>query len=226
MATATATARKANGKGRTTAAILKLSTASPEQVEAAVTHGEIEPQEAPAEETVTDKENRGAGKSQDREVREFSDADPAETLGRLLIAEHYPHLQHVRMVYVFTNESMKEAKVESAVKAIKVHGLNAWLAQLWNPVESTAGPGDPFFVILIAQPFWDAMDAKTRLRNLDLAIWQCDKGGTGSLKLRKPEIRTSVEVLHRHGPMTNREKDAAAVLLKWSQGELPLEEAS
>jgi len=201
---------------------LSLAEATDEQVadmlDGSATEEEVEE---------TDAEMTGNGRGEDRPPKTFCMADPVETMGNLLIKDHYPKLRPQRVLYVYVSEASKSEGKEVIVKPMKIQGLNAWLAQLWDGAnESTEGPGDAFFLILVAQTIWEKMDRKSREAVLDEALWQCDVRASGALYVRKLEVRTAVEVVQRHGLYDNKLADLGQVSKKFiDQPTLPVEAA-
>lgn len=157
-------------------------------------------------ETVTDKENRGVGKEKPV-AREFSVADPVETLGRAIIGSHYPELKHQSVRYIFTTRASEEGKEPIICKPSKISGLNAWLADGMEDGEAC-----PFFVIVVSQTHWEAMPAKGREAYLDGALAQLSVTKTGALKLVKPDISESSAVLARHGMYSKKLKEQATLI--------------
>ncbi len=194
-----------------------LSASTEEQIAAAL-DGQPDP-EAGQGETSSDSQETGltvvdGGKVKKEKAppREFAWADPVETLGRLLIGQNYPDLQGVRIVYVFTNKPATQEGEAVIASVSKVQGVIAWLAQLWDGAsESTPGEGDPFFLIIVSQSHWDLMGQRAREAVVDDALWQCAVRDSGALYVRSPDVKTSVDVVHRHGLYTNKLKDLGQV---------------
>lgn len=166
-----------------------------------------------AQETVeTTDEELGSGKEETKPPKEFKHAPSVESLGKLLIKQNYPALSHQRILYVFVSEASKSEGQPVIMKPMKIQGLNAWLAQLWDGAgEFLEGPGDPFFLVLVSESHWLTMGMDDKTALLDETLWQFNVRETGALALRKPEIRTSVDVINRRGFYTNRLKDLAIV---------------
>jgi hypothetical protein len=160
------------------------------------------------QETETDQENRGAGKEKPQ-AREFSMADPAERLGRLLIGDHYPELAHQAIKYVFTSNASVIDKKPVIIKPSKMAGVAAWLAN-----GAAAGEADPFFLIIISQTHWDSMPQKGREAFLDGALAQCTTSKKGALRMKKPDIQETTAVLQRHGAYTDQLKQQFKALEK------------
>lgn len=189
------------------ATVIKLSEATEQQVQEMVQDGHTT-----VEETETDQENRGTGRKK-KDGNEFSYADPAEQLGRLIINQNYPHLKHKRILYIFQSETSKQDGELIAMQVKTLAGLNAWLATCFDGVEGVPGEADACFVILISQKFWDGYTPKQRELYLDHALAQCGVSETtGSIKRKKYEIQTNTELLHRHGMWNEKLKGAGQVL--------------
>jgi hypothetical protein len=142
----------------------------------------------------------------------FGPAEDVEKIARAIISQSYPKVQGTRFVYLYVSESFKQDGEDCLMKAVKVQGVNAYMAQFLS--ENVEAPADPFFLILVNKPMWTAMDIDQKLAILDITLWQCDIRETGALYIRKPEIKTSVEVIHRRGLYTNRLKDMGQVAKK------------
>ncbi len=167
-------------------------------------------------------------KEETKPPKEFKYAHSVESLGKLLVKQNYPALSHQRILYVFVSEASKSEGQAVIMKPMKIQGLQAWLAQLWDGAsEFTEGPGDPFFLVLVSESHWLTMGMNDKEALLDETLWQLHVRETGALAIRKPEIRTAVEVIHRQGFYTNKLKDLAVVGKKHiAQAELDIEEAS
>lgn len=194
---------------------LKLSGASEEEIAAA-----LDGQMPEAEEPEADDQPKDEAKP----PKIFKHAYSVESLGKMLIKQNYPKLQSVRVAYAFVSEASMSAGEPVIMKAQKVAGLNAWLAQLWtNGVDVTEGPGDPFFLIVVAESIWLEMSHDAKAALLDQVLWTCDVRETGALYIRKPDVQTSVDIVHRHGLFTNKLKDMGQVAKKYiDQPELPV----
>lgn len=202
---------------------LTLSEATEEQIEEMNETGSVE---LPEEETKDDAENRGSGKAPKDPVT-FSLAYPVETLGRLIVDQNYPALKHQRIVYVFQSETPKVDGNEVPIVAKKLAGFQAWLGLCYDGSQAQEGEAPSCFVLLVSQKMWDLMGQKSREAMLDEALWQCDVSeSTGSIRIRKFDVKTSVEVLHRRGLYTNKLKDMGQVAKRHIEQPALLEEAS
>ena len=178
---------------------LTLSTATEEQIENAIKHGEM-----PSEVEVEFKDDE-ITPDETREPKVFGPAEDIEQLARAIISQSYPRVRSQKFVYLYVSETFKQDGEECLMKATKVQGVNAYMAQFLS--EQVEAPGDPFFLILISKPMWQAMEVDHKLAILDQTLWQCDVRENGAIYIRKPEIRTCVDVIFRRGLFTNRLKD-------------------
>ncbi len=170
---------------------------------------------APTSETKTDAENRGnkTGRGKGRKPKEepvartFSNADPAERIGKLLIADHYPELSHQPIRYIFTSVADTVGGEPVICRPTKLSGFAAWLA-----AGGEDGEASPTFVVLISQTHWDSMPQKGREAFLDTALSQFKVTKSGALKMGQLDIRESSAVLARHGMYSKKLKDQARLL--------------
>lgn len=142
----------------------------------------------------------------------FGPAEDVEQVARAILSQSYPKVKGCKFVYLYVSESFKVDGEDCLMKATKVQGVNAYMAQFLS--ENVEAPADPFFLILVNKPMWTAMDLDQKLAVLDNTLWQCHIRETGALYIRKPEIKTSVEVVHRRGLYTNKLKDMGQVAKK------------
>jgi hypothetical protein len=165
--------------------------------------------------TLEEDSNDEPAVNEERAPKIFSHADDVERLGKAIIGNDYSKVKGERFEFIYVSETFKQDGEECLCKAQKVQGINAYLAQLFNNgVEPAEGPGDPFFLILISKPMWEAMEFDAKTAVLDNVLWQCHRRDNGAIYIRKPEIKTSVEVLHRRGLYNNKLKDAGRVIKK------------
>lgn len=168
---------------------------------------------APTSETADDKANRGAGKGKGKKPKEepvartFSNADPAERIGRILIADHYHELAHQPIRYIFTSVADTVGGEPVICRPTKLSGFSAWLAS-----GADDGEASPFFVVLISQTHWDSMPQKGREAFLDSALSQFKVTKSGALKMGQLDIKESSAVLARYGLYSKKLKDQAKLL--------------
>jgi hypothetical protein len=192
---------------------VNLATATEEEIRQMNEQGHVDDDSDDHEtETQTDKENRGAGREPSPPA-EYSLADPAEVVGKLLIGQNYPELSHAAVKFIFATDLGSSDNQPVIMKTVMKKGLDAWGWQ--NFAHGHAGPGDPFFVILISESHWNEMSPKAREARLDHHLAQCGvRKKTGALFLAKPDFSEFVTVINRHGLYTNKLRDAGQVLRK------------
>ena len=151
----------------------------------------------------------------------YSNADEAKEIAQDLIRQFHPHLDRVRIEYVFNDSVIKSKGRELLGRAKKKSGLDAFLS-----APETEDDPNPFFVIEISKPAWDLL-AKSQKRalvdhELCHCLWDVDKG----IYLRTHDVEEFSEIIKRHGLWQPDVEIFAKIAAKHiKQIELPLTEA-
>lgn len=127
--------------------------------------------------------------------KEYAPAKEVREIAETLIALYHPHLVGIRIEYVFVSEPPVSLGRPLAGRARKVTGLNAFLA-----TPDFEGEPEPFFVIEITLPMWDAKPFKWRIALVDheLKHCGCDRV-TGQLYIVPHDEEEFDEIVERHG---------------------------
>lgn len=117
------------------------------------------------------------------EAREVRVADSVGPIAKLLIADHFPHLEDTVIHYVFVSVASTTDGKPVITKSHKVSGLHAWLAN-----GSEDGEANPFFVVEISETHWSNMSKLKREAFLDDALSNLGKSNKGALKILRRDI--------------------------------------
>lgn len=126
---------------------------------------------------------------------EYAKADEVRAISEKLIALFHPHLLGVRVEYVFLSRTPISQNRETWARIRKVSGLNAWLA-----TELPEAEPEPFFVMEVAKPIWDALAPEQQIALVDheLAHAGYDEE-KDTIALRGHDVEEFSAVVGRHG---------------------------
>lgn len=124
----------------------------------------------------------------------YAVAQEAKLLGDEMIPKYHPHLETVRVEYVFNEAPMKAKGKELFARAKKKSGLDAFLF-----APPTEDDPKPFFVIEINKQAWDVLNKKQKRALVDHelchCLWDVEKG----LYMRTHDVEEFSEIIKRHG---------------------------
>lgn len=133
----------------------------------------------------------------------YTAAPAVARVAKSAINKWHPHLDDVRIEYVFRDTVQKTKGKIVLGKARKMGGLNAALVTLLNDAWEGEEPED-FFVMEIAQPTWDAMDTAGRLALVDHELCHFttetnEDTGEVVLKILPHDLEAFNAEVRRHG---------------------------
>lgn len=96
-------------------------------------------------------------------MTEYRRADEVAHIAWETIQSHHPHLEHIRIDYVWRDQAASKGGKAVLGKARKVGGLNAFLARN----DGNSDDYMDFFVMEIAEDTWAGMDANQRKALVD-----------------------------------------------------------
>lgn len=141
----------------------------------------------------------------------YSEAPQVETIARELIETTHPHLNGVRIDYLFRDTAAVSGGKITLGSARKVTGLMAFMSK----------EEDPFFIIEIAEDRWAHLPEAARIALVDHELCHCGvevfEGGEGEpddhrLFIIKHDLEEFNDVVRRHGLWQADVKAFAAAL--------------
>jgi hypothetical protein len=167
----------------------------------------------------------------------YKAAPEAAEMAAELIREHHPHLDGVRIEFLFRSDCAKKHGKAVLGSASLVTGKNALLAT--DPDRLAEDRGlygkdymPEFFVIEIAEPAWQSFDEKQRKALVDHELCHCDviedDSGT-KLAIKGHDMEEFKAIYQRYGCWLPDRLEFAKVVHNALQAELPalhLERAS
>lgn len=139
---------------------------------------------------------RGRKRTAPKDARKpgYALAQEAQMLGEEMIPKYHPHLETVRVEYVFNEAPMKSKGKELFARTKKKSGLDAFLF-----APPTEDEPKPFFVIEINKQAWDPLNKKQKRALVDHelchCLWDVEKG----LYMRTHDVEEFSEIIKRHG---------------------------
>lgn len=123
--------------------------------------------------------------------KEFSQAEPVESVAGGLIPNYHPELAGARIMYVFVSEASKKNGKEVWGTAKKFSGFNEWILE-------------HDFLLTVALDKWQELTSHQRTALVDHLLERCtgeEDENTGDMKwsVRDPDIQEFPNVLHRWG---------------------------
>ena len=154
----------------------------------------------------------------------YSPAPEVKALADELIPKYHQHLIDfdVKLEYVFVDKTPKSKGREVWGSCKKISGQNAFLA---NQQEGS----DPFFVITIPEPIWEALSRDGRLALVDHYLcfaWaeanqkeDDDEADPVKLSIQCPDLVEFSCIVRRHGLWRDDAKELVDALAKKSKAE-------
>lgn len=126
---------------------------------------------------------------------EYSNAEEVAAIAARLIELYHPHLRGARIEYVWVSKPPVQLGRPLAGRARKVTGLNAYLS-----TPGCEGEPEPFFVIEIAAPIWDAWPAAKRIALVNHELKHCGRNEeTGAIYLVPHDFEDFHDIARWHG---------------------------
>jgi hypothetical protein len=126
---------------------------------------------------------------------QYAPAPEVAEVAARLIERFHPHLRGVRIEYVFLSKPPRQSGRVLAGRARKVTGLNAYLA-----TPGSSGEPQPFFVIEIVAPIWDAWPGAKRLALVNHELKHCGRNvETGALSIIPHDVEEFHDIALWHG---------------------------
>jgi hypothetical protein len=119
----------------------------------------------------------------------YKKAKEVEDIAQKLILDYHPHLNDVRVDYLFRYPPQFTAGRIVLGKARKISGLNAFLAR----------NSEPFFVMEIAGDPWETLSARRKEALVDHELKHMQIDDAGVAVVIPHDIEEFVEVIERHG---------------------------
>ncbi len=113
-----------------------------------------------------------------------------------LIQQHHPHLEHVRIDYVWRDEAAISGGRVTLGKARRVSGLGAFLGRS----DRDSDLYEEFFVVEIAADAWAGLNTDQRFALVDHEL--CHLGIDpikGTVAMRRHDVEEFVDIVDRHG---------------------------
>jgi hypothetical protein len=137
----------------------------------------------------------------------YSEAPPVQKVADKLIDSYHPALKGHRVDCLFRSEEQKTNGQVVLGTARKVAGMNAYLAQRHDELQRLPGETEaelrcaPFFLLVIAENMWIAMDDEKRSALVDHLLSRCQvkssENGPRLMTVAPPA--EFPDVLARHG---------------------------
>lgn len=134
-------------------------------------------------------------------MAKFDYAEEAKEIGLRYIEQYHQHITDfgIRVDFLFTDKVSKRKGKEVWVQVKKVRSLSAFFANVDEECE-------PFFVIIIPEPIWDALDQSGKEALIDDGLCHIhaemvEKGDEQKLKVSEipPDVEEYSAVIRRHG---------------------------
>lgn len=156
-------------------------------------------------------------------MTDYRHAAAVKRIATGLIPAHHPHLEGIRIEYVFRDTAAKKAGKEVWGTARKVSGLNAYLAATGDEVPVDTDVED-LFVIEIAEDIWAKLNDRQRRALVDHELCHCgitvDDAGEVSLTMIGHDLEEFASIVERHGLW--RADVEVFARAAWEAQELPL----
>lgn len=129
-------------------------------------------------------------------------AQQVAEIGSKLVAEHHPHLNGVRVEFVFMDKTPKTKGKETWGRAKKISGLNAFLSN--SDDHESYGAAEDYFVVEVSEEVWLVLDSKSRKALVDHELSHCEivmdeETGASSLAIVGHDVTEFDAILRRHG---------------------------
>jgi predicted metallopeptidase len=132
--------------------------------------------------------------------QEFARAPDVAAVAARLIEHFHPHLEGVRVEYVFTAKPIRSGGRELAGRARVVRGLMAYVA---TP-EHADGEAEPFFVIEISRRHWLLASPAQKVALVDHELTHCGfDDERGALCIVPHDVEEFHVIAARHGRWTD-----------------------
>lgn len=129
-------------------------------------------------------------------------AQQVADIGSKLVAEHHPHLNGVRVEFVFMDKTPKTKGKDTWGRAKKISGLNAFLSN--SDDHESYGAAEDYFVVEVSEEVWQRLDAKSRKALVDHELSHCEivmdeETGASGLSIVGHDVTEFDAILRRHG---------------------------
>lgn len=122
-------------------------------------------------------------------------ADEVAHIAWELIQDHHPHLEPVRIEFVWRDKASDSKGKTVLAKARKVGGLNAFLGRLGKDGDHY----EEFFVMEVAEDTWEALSDKQHIALVDHELCHFVLNDKGGLAITAHDVEEFVEIVLRHG---------------------------
>lgn len=124
----------------------------------------------------------------------FTPAPEVQDIANSLIPDFHPHLEGVRIEYVFTDTIPSKGGKQVWGTMRKISSLPAYLANKGEPEADV----EPFFCMVITLPVWEQLPPKDRVALVDHEL--CHAGvEEDKLTMVPHDLEEFSEVVERHG---------------------------